>query len=168
MKFAIVIVLLASAVCVYSQASGQGQNLSAQDVAVIQNILNKIVGPKLSKVLTKLIGLLVNGAFDKVKIGSVMPLVINFLTSGSNANAASGSTIKIFTPADQKALFSVLSRTVGPYTASNIVETVGVLVNGLSGKIPLNTILHRVTEVVGKVLNPTSEPVSQVLAAVGR
>lgn len=78
MKFIIAVVLLAAVVDVYSepqQASisakagadtgaggGKPKNLSPQDIAAIEAILRKIVGPKLSGAVTKLVASLANGA----------------------------------------------------------------------------------------------------------
>lgn len=202
MKFAIVaIVLLATVVGVYSQAAKAAvnpKNLTPKEIAEIQAVLTKIVGPKLSKTVTKLIVSLANGILGGVPLKGVLRSVVQLLVKllkshgilakllgGGNSNAAGGGAkgangqLKNLTPADQQRLIAILSRTLGPYTASYIVKLVATLVDGLLGKIPLHSILHSVTGLVEKTLNAKGllgkllgrkglgGPISKLLGATG-
>lgn len=56
-------------------------------------------------------------------------------------------TGKKLTPNDQRQLFAILTRTVGPYTARYIVKTVVTIQNGLVGELNLRKLLHVVAEI---------------------
>lgn len=177
MKFAIVVLLLATVVGVYSQgakgAKGGPKNLPPQDIAEIYEVLKKVVGPKLARLVTTLLVTLANNVLRGVPLRSVLHGVVkllskllrpggilsNLLSGGNkgtlskNPKQANGQR-KNLSPADRAKLQKVLSRTVGPYTSKYLVDLVANLVNGLLGKVPLDKLLHGVTGLVKGLLSP--------------
>lgn len=130
--------------------------------------------------LVKLISAIVNGALGHINLHSILGLVPKLLIKllghgkgllgstgivgkvlgGGHPEQAKGSAktpegkLKNLTPEDQERLRQILSRTVGPYTASNVVHLVAVLCDGLLGKLPLNKLLHGVGGLVNNLLKP--------------
>lgn len=176
-----------------SAAGGGQKGLSPKEIAQIYGILTRIVGPKIAKLATKLIVVLVNKVLKGLPIKVVVNLVgkllkpggiLEKILGGGKANAGGGGATqpngkpKNLTPADRKALMAILNRTVGPYTSKYIVDIVGILLNGnLLGKIPLHALIHGVTGLVGNLLKPNGllgkllgqkglgKPISQLLGA---
>lgn len=157
-------------------AKGKGKgakvNLTSKQIAEIEAILTKIVGPKLAKVLVDLVVTLINGLLGRVPLRSLLKIVVKLLKNllgshgilkkslgGGNPDAANGGAktsdgkIKNLTPADQARLIAILSRTVGPYTARTVVKLLATIIDGLLGKLPLEQILHGVTGLVEKLLS---------------
>ncbi len=155
MKFAIAVVVLTTVVGVYSDDSIPAlpigsKGLSPQEIVKIKDVIAKVAGPKVADVLTKLVASLANGVLQRTPrqgvLDNVTKLLIQlFKPNVKDGNALSDGKIKNLTPADQKALQTILNRTVGPYTASNIVRILATVTNGLVGKIPLSKIIQGVT-----------------------
>lgn len=187
MKFFIAVILLAAVVGVYSEsqqivtetsakAGGAGKgpkNLSEADITEIEAILRKIVGPKLSGLVTELVSKLANSVLGGLPLGALFRettgLVSSLLKSGGtvenllaggdqtayNANEkGSNGKIKNLTPQDQAKVFKILRRTLGPFTANYLVRIIGITTNGLLGNIPLNQLVHGVGGLVKNLANP--------------
>lgn len=140
----------------------KGKNLSPQQIAEITNLLTKIVGPKLAKLVTQLLVTLANGALGKAGLGGLIKPVITILVkllksnglaekllAGGNPKAKSGKNLS---PAQQAELAAILNQTVGPYTSKYLVRLTALLVNGLLGQIPLGKLTTPVVEIVEKLL----------------
>lgn len=75
--------------CILSISGGAGgeidghskKNLTPKQIAQIQDILTKYVGPKLAKTLTQLLVSLVNGALCKVPLRNLLQPVVGFLVN---------------------------------------------------------------------------------------
>lgn len=182
MKFIIAVVLLAAVVGVYSEpqqasaspkAKAGSKNISDADIATIQAILTKIVGPKIATFATNLIKSLVNGSLAGLPISGLTRAAVNVLNNllkskgtvesllaggdpnafNANAKGANGKP-KNLSPADQARIFKILRRTVGAFTANYIVRITAIAINGIIGRIPLQKLLHSVTGIVENVANP--------------
>jgi len=182
MKFLIAVVLLAAVAGVYSEPAitadinaavggggakgAKGGSLSPQAIAQLEEILTRAAGPKVSKLAVKLLTTLTNKVLKGIPLGKVLGPVVNLvhktaksggslekLLAGGNAKALKGKGNNI-SPADQAALEKVLARTVGPYTAKYLVQTVAIASNGLLGKLHLGKLLHGVGGLVKNVAKP--------------
>lgn len=161
--------LLGGITSIATGVGGAGKpNLSAEDLTKLNTILKRVGGPKVSGMLVKLTAALANKVLKGVPVSALLKPVVALtyklakqggdlekILAGGNAAALQGKGNNL-TPADQKALFDVLNRTVGPYAASFIVRTVGVVANGLLGK------LH-VEELIGR--KGLGGPISELLGA---
>lgn len=159
--------LLGGITSIATGVGGAGKpNLSAEDLTKLNTILKRVGGPKVSGMLVKLTAALANKVLKGVPVSALLKPVVALtyklakqggdlekILAGGNAAALQGKGNNL-TPADQKALFDVLNRTVGPYAASFIVRTVGVVANGLLGKLHLGKLTEGVTNLVKNVANP--------------
>lgn len=158
---------------------GKPKNLTPVQIAEITAILTKVVGPKLAHFIVKIVVIITNGLLGKVPLHSILKVVVKLLIKllggpkgllGSKglvgkllggghpqqADAAKQKNGKLtnLTPEDQRKLTIILSQTLGPYTSSNVVHLIAVLIDGVLGKIPLNKLLHGVGGLVGNLLKP--------------
>lgn len=154
-----------------------GKNLSQQQIEDIFDILKKIVGPKLAKLVTGLLVGLANGALGKVHIGGLIGPVIKLidtllrnhgtvenLLAGGNPKALSGNN---FPPAEQARLAEIFNQTVGPYTSKYLVKLTALLINGLLGKIPLGKLLAPIRKIFEKLLG-SKNIISELLGRKGK
>lgn len=205
MKFVIVAVLLAAVVGTYgasvniganagaNAAIGGGKNAAAAaDAAKLNEVLTRILGPRLAATVSNLISLLAKNPLLRLVIHSIPKLliillksggVVEKLVSGGDTNApnkptkANGKPANL-TPQDQATLETVLERTVGPFTAPYVVRIIALLADGkVLGELPLDEILKTVIglvqrlakpgELVGKLIGQKGlgKPISKVLGA---
>lgn len=153
MKFAIAVVVPTTVVGVYSNdlipgVSTVGKGLSVEDLEQIKTIIAGSTGPNAAKLLTELVVSLANGRNPLQDVPDKAKKILGQLFEGGDKNS---SKIKNLTPADQKALHTILNRTVGPYTSAYVVRTLALVTNGLLTKIPLNKIIQGVTELTAKL-----------------
>lgn len=177
MKFAIVVLLLATVVGVYSQGGALGQvakgaggkgapkNLSQKDIVEIFAVLTKVLGPKLAGLVTKLLVSLANNVLRGVPIQSLLHGVTQLVTKllkpgGILTKLLAGGNKDAFSKSPKQA--NGKPKNLTPADQEKLEEILSRTVGPFTSKYLVKTVATLVNGLLGKL------PLNQLLHGVSR